>query len=511
MDAAWEQFINNIAATAGEDFIRENRGLTLDLRDDAHIQTTENFAEGKIATHNDKIDMQKRFDDWQSNFQRYEDGTIKTNADNPNYGGNKPEQKVLDKGARSNYDDANRPKGTKTTHIDHTISLGEQMRDADAHAHLEREDIKAFANSDKNLGELDAPANFSKGDKSMTEFLDTEREDGRKAADIYNIDEDELSERDRIAREEYEKVKEKGKQQSIETGKQSQKEEAIRITNKALRAVVMQILAEFVKEIIRKLILWFRKSKKSINNLLESIKSATINFVSNLKKHLFNASTTILTTVATAIFGPIVRTVRKAITMIKQGAKSLKEAFSYIKNPANKKKPTSTLLLEVGRIFVLGASAVGALALGEVIEKGLMTVPVFAFEIPLIGSLASLVGLLLGGLVMGIIGAIVLNLINKLIANKLKAESTKEIIEKQNAIHSIQQKQIFIAEKQVERTKTSVFSEIKEQHLFVEQQVKIAFENLPDESYDEIGENDIVITDNSYDIMQMQQELEELL
>ena len=70
MDVVWEQFINQVAVTAGEDFIKENRGLHLDLRKEAHIQTTENFAEGKIATHNTEIDYQQRYDDWQSNFQK---------------------------------------------------------------------------------------------------------------------------------------------------------------------------------------------------------------------------------------------------------------------------------------------------------------------------------------------------------------------------------------------------------------------------------------------------------
>ena len=70
MNVVWEQFINQVGVVAGEDFIKENRGLTLDLRDSAHIQTTENFANGKIATHNDKIDYQKRYDDWQNNFAR---------------------------------------------------------------------------------------------------------------------------------------------------------------------------------------------------------------------------------------------------------------------------------------------------------------------------------------------------------------------------------------------------------------------------------------------------------
>ena len=60
MNVVWEQFINQVGVIAGEDFIKENRGLTLDLRDSAHIQTTENFTNGKIATHNDKINYQQK-------------------------------------------------------------------------------------------------------------------------------------------------------------------------------------------------------------------------------------------------------------------------------------------------------------------------------------------------------------------------------------------------------------------------------------------------------------------
>lgn len=47
-NVVWEQFINQVGVIAGEDFIRENRGLTLDVRDSAHIQTKENFADGKL-------------------------------------------------------------------------------------------------------------------------------------------------------------------------------------------------------------------------------------------------------------------------------------------------------------------------------------------------------------------------------------------------------------------------------------------------------------------------------
>ena len=64
MDVVWEQFLNQIAVTAGEDFIKENHGMRLDLRDEAHIQTAENFAQGKIATHNyiSREKLESRYD-----------------------------------------------------------------------------------------------------------------------------------------------------------------------------------------------------------------------------------------------------------------------------------------------------------------------------------------------------------------------------------------------------------------------------------------------------------------
>ena len=64
MNVVWEQFMNQVAATAGEDFIRENHGLHLDLSNKAHIQTAENFAEGKIATHNyiSKEQLEQNYD-----------------------------------------------------------------------------------------------------------------------------------------------------------------------------------------------------------------------------------------------------------------------------------------------------------------------------------------------------------------------------------------------------------------------------------------------------------------
>ena len=449
MNVVWEQFINQVGKVAGEDFVKKNRNLNLDLRDSAHIQTTENFEKGNIADHNDKIDYQKRYDDWQNNFQRNEDGSIKKRYDRING----EEVAVLrnntdrtgenynhNYNARS-YIDSGRPSGSASMHKDHTISAAEIVRDSEANAHLSRDEHASFANSDVNLVDLDASANESKGDHKMEIWLDSERF-GQKPAERFNIDENELRERDKKAREEYEQRKEDGKQRSIETGKQSQKEEAFRIGGEALKSVVMGLLASLIKDIIRKLIAWFRSGNRKLATFIDSVKEAIKSFISNMKEHLLNAGNTLGTTIATAIFGPVISTIKNVWMFLKQGYKSIKESIKFLKNPANKNLPFSLKMMEVGKFIIGGLTAGGAIALSGVIEKGLMAIPGFAFEIPLLGSLASLIGMFLGAIVSGLIGALALNLIDRMISKKLKSINEKQQIDKRNDIIATQEKLI---------------------------------------------------------------------
>ena len=475
MNVVWEQFINQVGVVAGEDFIKENRGLTLDLRDSAHIQTTENFANGKIATHNDKIDYQKRYDDWQNNFARENgdpNGKILTRYDSRS-GEDRPVLRSYDSKQPDNYNknyaargyiDDGRPNGSASVHKDHTIPAAEIIRDAEANAHLSREEQAAFANSDINLVDLDASANESKRDSSMTEWLDSER-NGEKPADRFNIDEKELRERDEKARAEYEKRQKEGEERSIETGKQSQKEEALRIGGKALRSVIMGLLASLIKDIIRKLISWFRVGNRKLSSFIESVKEAIRSFVANIKTHLLNAGNTLVTTIATAIFGPVIGMIKKAWIFLKQGYKSVKEAIAFMKNPANKNMPFSVKMMEVGKIVIVGLTAGGAIVLSEVIEKGLMTIPGFGVEIPLIGSLANIIGMFLGALVSGLIGALALNAIDRLISKRLKTENIEEQFDKKNEIMQTQEKLHVVAQAQVIREKASMATHVVQRHL----------------------------------------------
>ncbi|MGT2757309.1 hypothetical protein [Streptococcus ovuberis] len=340
----------------------------------------------------------------------------------------------MNKGARADFD-RGRPTGKKTanTNMDHIVSAGEIIRDPAANVYMTREEQIAFANSDQNLNLMDSAANQSKGDSTMSEFLESER-DGKKAAERFNIDEDELREKDTEAREEYEKRRKEAEQKSIEAGKKSRKEEAFRVGGQMLRAVLMQLLAELVREIIAKLVQWFKSSKKVLDTLLDSVKEAIHSFIGKMKQHLINAGNTLFTTVATAIFGPIIGTLKKVWKMLKQGWSSLRNAITYIKNPANKGKPIGILLMEVGKISVAGMAGIGAMLLGEVIEKGLITIPVFAIEIPLLGSLANILGIFFGAVSSGIVGAIAINLIEKQIAKSMTQENIDAQITKGNEI-----------------------------------------------------------------------------
>lgn len=455
-NVVWEQFINQVGVIAGEDFIRENRGLTLDLRDSAHIQTTENFEKGKIATHNDKIDYQKRYDDWQANFQRNEDGSIK--MERARITGE--QQAKLKYGARQYL---NGPSGSASMHNDHTISAAEIIRDPEANAHLSREEQHDFATGSINYKPLDSSANESKGDARMEDWLNHAR-NGQRPAERFNINEDELRKRDAEARTEYERVKKEGEKRSIETGKKSQREEAFRIGGKALRSVIMGLLASLIKDIIQKLVAWFRSGKRSLSTFIDSVKLAIKSFLSNMKTHLLNAGNTLITTIFTAIFGPVIGMIKKAWIFLKQGYQSVKEAIEFFKNPANKNMPFSIKMMEVGKIIVTGATAGGAILLGETIEKGLMTIPVFAFQIPMLGSLASLLGMFFGALISGLIGALALNLIDKMIAKKQRSINQSQQISKKNDIINSQEHILVVTAAQAANDKKDTAQNVMNRH-----------------------------------------------
>ena len=460
----WEQVQLQLAAQIGEEFIKDNNGQTLDLRKDAHIQTAKNFEKGKLATHNRDVDYQERYDTWQNNFVKDDLGNIKTHSTRSGKIVN-----TLTKDARKPFD-AGRPTGSKEkgTQMDHTVSAGEIIRDPKANAFLTKEEQIAFANSKVNLNEIRSEVNQAKGDQSITELFDNPNSKGQYAREVHNIsskEEKQLIEKDKEAREEYDRVRDEAEKRAIKSGKKSRRDEALKVSGKAFKAALLQLLSEFLRELISKFISWLKETERNLSTFIEKIKEAIISFVNNLSNHLLNVGKSVVTMIASAIVGPVINTFLKAWTFIHQGWKSLKEAIDYLNNPDNKEKSVQIMILEVGKIVVAGLSATGAIVLGETLGASLTaSFPVLAISIPLLGTIGGLIGTFMGATLSGIIGAFVLRMIDQQIVNKQITELSSKKIDQNNEMLVIKDQLLDVKSIKLQVEQDSVINTIKERH-----------------------------------------------
>ncbi len=460
----WEQVQLQLAAQIGDEFIKENNGQTLDLRKEAHIQTAENFEKGKLATHNRDVNFQERYDTWQNNFVKDDLGNIQTHSTRSGKIVN-----TLTKEARKPFD-TGRPTGSKEkgTQMDHTVSAGEIIRDPKANAFLTKEEQIAFANSKANLNEIRSEVNQAKGDLSTSELFDNPNSKGQYAREVHNIsskEEKQLREKDKEARTEYDRVRDEAEKRAIKSGKKSRRDEALKISGKALKAALLQLLSEFLRELISKFISWLKDTERNLSTFIGKIKEAVISFVNNLANHVLNVGKSVVTMIASAIVGPVINTVLKAWTFIHQGWKSLKEAIDYINNPENKDKSLDIMMLEVGKIIVAGLTATGAIVVGEVLGASLTaSFPVLAISIPLLGTIGSVIGTFMGATLSGIIGAFVLKMIDQQIVNKQISELSSKKIDQNNEMLVIQDQLLDVKSMKLQVEKNSVINTIKERH-----------------------------------------------
>ena len=445
-DIIWDQVQNQLAVQIGEEFIKDNNGQKLDLRKEAHIQTVENFEKGKFASHNREFNYQERYDKWQDNFTTNKNG-----------------ERVLKKDARKFFDKG-RDMGSAAVHKDHTVSIKEQLNDIEMAAFFSKEQVKEFANSSKNLHDLDASANMSKGDKTMKEFLNSER-NGLKSEERFNIDRKQLEKDDQEAREELKNRKDENKNIAIQSGKKSRRKEALKVTGKALKAAVLQLLTEFLREIVKKFISWLGEKEKNFGTFIAKVKEAISNFMSNLSHHVLGVGQSMVTMLATSIIGPVVGTFMQVWTFIQQGWRSLTEAIDYLKNPENKNKSTSVKMLEIGKIIVAGVTAAGAIVLSSAIGATLLSIfPPLGVEIPLLGSLSGLIGTFMGATVAGIAGAFVLKLIDQMIVDKQIDELTNKKIDKYNDKLIVQDQMNAVEMALVQVDKMESLSQMEDRH-----------------------------------------------
>ena len=464
-DIIWDQVQNQLAVQIGEEFIKDNNGQKLDLRKEAHIQTAENFEKGLIVTHNaDRSIYEDRYKDWQGKFEKDEFGNIRTHTTRSGKTVN-----TIKKDARE-FLDKNRPKGSKEkgTDMDHTISAGEIIRDSKVNAFMDEDQQYAFANSDINLNEMRASVNRAKGSKSVPEYLDYPNSKGQYPKDNQNLtelEEKQMREKYKLAKDDLDKKIDEAEKRAIQSGKKSRRKEALKVTGKALKAAVLQLLTEFLREIVKKFISWLGEKEKNFGTFIAKVKEAISNFMSNLSHHVLGVGQSMVTMLATSIIDPVVGTFMQVWTFIQQGWRSLTEAIGYLKNPENKNKSTSVKMLEIGKIIVAGVTAAGAIVLSSAIGATLLSIfPPLAVEIPLLGSLSGLIGTFMGATVAGIAGAFVLKLIDQMIVEKQIDELTNKKIDKYNDKLIVQDQMNAVEMALVQVDKIESLSQMEDRH-----------------------------------------------
>lgn len=462
------QINNQIGVFASEKFVENNHGLTFDPRNSAHIQTVENFTNGKIAIHNhiSRESLEHNHD----RFNNTRHKVFRKKHVNPGMNRTLTRAGTLNKEGITTVPDGytGRQIPTEQGHDnsaerDHVNASSSIYADPSLQMSCSDENLASTINHEDNLVYTAKNRNRKKSDKNIADLHEketTQRMHDKKQKSDEMLDKKRKEGEDRLKQE----------------GQKTQKEEIGKMASSTATAVgvqvVMALLKDLLQEIIRQLVSWFKSAHKSIDTFLLSLKEAIKSFVTKLKteftKHLKNAASTASTTIVSAIFKPIGNIIKKFGSMIKQGIKSVKDAIDYLRNPANKNLPFSIKIAQIGKIAVAGLTAAGAIIGGEVIEKGLIAIPilgtVLAFQIPLVGSLASIIGLFMGALVAGIIGAMLLNFIDRFIANRLKDEATIQQIAKGNEVLQTSNLLLAAREEKLNDTKTSVNSSITTRH-----------------------------------------------
>lgn len=386
----------------------------------------------------------------------------------------------------------------ENANLDHVVSrkeLYENQRRKQANLSTEE-----LANKSENLKPTNESLNKSKGAKSVNEYVDTrsEREkDLIKQNERANkkIDESNMSETEkRLQKEKNNKRlqdkldaddelmkkadKEARKAINKDIAKGAVKEVGKKAGKDALKQMAIAALFSMLKEIMNGLVRFLKSQSKSFKTFIEEMKVSIKSFFEKITSVLQTGASSMVGTILSEIFGPIVSTFKKLASLIKQSVSSVMEAVRYLSDKENKNKPFSIKVAKVGKIITAGLVAGGAIFLGELFKQLLLKVPGMQIELPLIGSLANVIGMFLASLVIGIVGAIIINLIDKFIAKRQKEEAVEAQVNKGNEVLNLQHQIRIVSEVKFKHDKANAANTIKERHVAAVNMMSESLENI---------------------------------
>ncbi len=393
--------------------------------------------------------------------------------------------------------------------LDHVVSRKELYENARRkQAGINTENL---ANKDENLKPTNESLNKSKGAKSVDEHIngreqrekdliernerankkidesnisDVEKQkakekNNKRLQDKLDADDDLMKKADKEARKAINKDIAKGV--AKETAKKAGKD--------ALKQMAISALFSLLKEVMNGFVRFLKSRVKSFKNFLVEMKKAIKSFFEKITNVLQTGASGAIGTIVGEIFGPIVSTFRKLASLIKQGVSSVLEAVRYLNDKENRNKPFSIKVAQVGKIITAGLVAGGAIFLGELFEKFLISVPGMQIKLPLLGTLANVIGMFLASLVSGLVGAVIINLIDKFIAKKQKADAQAAVIDKGNQIIAKQHQIQIVSESLLEREKENAQTNISGRHQEAASIMKDAYGNIMEDFVEDFYES----------------------
>lgn len=400
-------------------------------------------------------------------------------------------------------------------------------------ADINTEDL---ANKSENFAATNESLNKSKGAKSNSEYIKNrelrekelrnqvqranEKIDKKNISDAEKRNlkaENEKRLNDKLAADSKKMLKaEKTAKKAI--NKDIAKKASVRMANKAgkdaVKAMFVAALFGMLKEIMNALVRFFKSKKRSFDAFLEEMKNALYSFFGKIRDFIKEGIDSFVGSIVGEIIGAFAQKLKKLPNLIKQLFGSIRESISYLSNPENQTHSTAIKIAHISKIITSALVGVGVMFLGEYFEKYLLTISGMQTLIPLLGTIANILGMFLASLLTGILGAVIINRLDQFISKKLIEENQKQQADKKNELIRIQDVQIFVAEQNVAVKRNDIFSKMAKNH----QKLRELLGNVQEEFYNSkidfkhrLLANEMYFDEKQSELEEMQSALNDLL
>ena len=400
-------------------------------------------------------------------------------------------------------------------------------------ADINTEDL---ANKSENFAATNESLNKSKGAKSNSEYIKNrelrekelrnqvqranEKIDKKNISDAEKRNlkaENEKRLNDKLAADSKKMLKaEKTAKKAI--NKDIAKKASVRMANKAgkdaVKAMFVAALFGMLKEIMNALVRFFKSKKRSFDTFLDEMKNALYSFFGKIRDFIKVGIDSFVGSIVGEIIGAFAQKLKKLPNLIKQLFGSIRESISYLSNPENQSHSTEIKIAHISKIITSAIVGVGALFLGEYFEKYLLTISGMQTSIPLLGTIANILGMFLASLLTGILGAVIINRLDQFISKKLIEENQKQQADKKNELLRIQDVQIFVAEQNVAVKRNDIFSKMAKNHQKLREllgNVQEEFSNSKIDFKQRLLANEMYFDEKQSELEEMQSALNDLL